>query len=72
MLIQCPHCDQYIEIIALNCAIFRCGIYKQNYEQIPPHLPELQCRQLIESNLIFGCGRPFKILNDIAIICEYI
>ena len=72
MLIQCPHCDQYIEIIALNCAIFRCGIYKQNYEQIPPHLPELQCRQLIDNNLIYGCGRPFKICNGIAIICEHI
>ena len=27
-VISCPHCGQFIEVLALNCRIFRCGIYK--------------------------------------------
>jgi hypothetical protein len=51
-LIECPHCKQICEIIALNCCIFRCGVYKYNnnqgqaFEQIPPHLQEKKKRLL--------------------------
>ena len=45
-------------------------------EQINPHETEENCNYLIKNDLIFGCGKPFRIItNDtkyIAIICDYI
>lgn len=75
--VKCPHCNEYIIIEQINCAIFRHGIYKDNYSQINPHLPKNDCDKLKNENLIYGCGKPFKIeKNDngvfIAVICEYI
>ena len=35
--IKCPHCEEYIIIEQINCAIFRHGIYKLNFTQINPH-----------------------------------
>jgi len=83
MIIECPHCNQSIEIIALNCKIFRCGIFKKDYTQIPPHLPKLECDRLFSENLIYGCGKPFQVIVKVAsndtdtdkitpVICDYI
>jgi hypothetical protein len=70
MLSLCPHCGIMIEIVQLNCAIFRCGIYKHNYQQIPPHLPKRECDLLIDK--IYGCGKPFRVINKKLEICDYI
>jgi len=74
--ITCPHCSITIEVIQLNCKIFRCGIYKSSGEQIHPHLPKNQCEQLVQTNAIYGCGKPFRIVNDIPPFvvekCDYI
>jgi len=75
MLVECPHCKQWIEILELNCKIFRCGMYK-NFKQIDPHMNKDGCDQLIKENKIFGCGKPFTVRQNkdewIAVICEYI
>ena len=34
IIINCPHCNQCIEVIELNCKIFRCGVFKKNMKQI--------------------------------------
>ena len=60
-IIECPHCQQSIEILELNCRIFRCGIYKRNFCQIDPHMPKIFCEELVANNAIYGCGKPFKI-----------
>lgn len=77
--IECPHCFQPIIIMKneINCAIFRHGIFKQNGEQIPPHLPKKHCDELVLKKLIYGCGKPFQLVaNDknemIPKICDYI
>jgi hypothetical protein len=80
ILVLCPHCSQLIEIVELNCRIFRCGIYRQNGFQIPPHLPKIECDRLAENGSIYGCGKPFRVemveleseKKYIAIICDYI
>lgn len=78
MFVECPHCSQMIEIIELNCRIFRCGILKSDYKQINPHLSKLECERLFAEKLIFGCGKPFRILESepnqelTAIKCDYI
>jgi hypothetical protein len=76
VIVKCPHCDEYIMIEELNCKIFRHGVFKNNGNQIDPHSPKNLCDYYIENNLIYGCGKPFKLLvnnnNYIAEICNYI
>ena len=70
---QCPYsdCNIAIEIVEINCAIFRCGIHK-NGQQIDPHLSKEECDKLKQNNKIWGCGRPFKLVNGILLQCDYI
>jgi hypothetical protein len=63
ILVKCPNCDIYIEVLQLNCKIFRCGILKNNGSQINPHLPKSECDKLFNSGKIFGCSKPFKIIE---------
>jgi len=72
-IVQCPHCYDFIEILEINCAIFRHGVYKQTGLQIPPHTNKDICDYLFLNNLIYGCGKPFKIIdNNKTEICDYI
>lgn len=75
-IIQCPHCNDYIIMIKLNCGIFRHGIFKLDYKQIDPHCPKEQCDNYIKNKLIFGCGKPFRVIMDgieyTTEICDYI
>ena len=74
--IKCPHCNIYIEVLELNCKIFRCGILKNTLKQIDPHLSKIECEKLVNNDEIYGCGKPFKV--DIidneykTFICDYI
>ena len=61
-IITCPNCDDILIISELNCCIFRHGIYKKTNQQIDPHLSEEKCNILIETNQIYGCGKPFQII----------
>ncbi len=72
LIVNCPNCNQYIIIEQLNCCIFRCGVFKYNGIQIPPHLGQIQCNNLIEQRLIYGCASPFRIVNGVAETCDYI
>jgi hypothetical protein len=73
LYVECPHCGIYIEIEKINCNIFRCGVYKSNIKQcINPHSSKKECDELKEKDLIYGCGKPFTIKNEKAIICDYI
>jgi len=70
-LIECPHCGIGIQVLALNCRVFRCGVYKNSgknsskffQKQIKPHLKKVECDRLVEQGLIYGCGKPFKIIR---------
>lgn len=72
MIIVCPHCNDYIEIISINCSIFRHGVYKNNFQQLNPHLKKEDCDNAIKQDLIYGCGKPFKIVNELVVKCDYI
>jgi hypothetical protein len=76
-IIECPHCHQYVIILELNCKIFRHGTYKSTGEQIPPHSPKDICDSLVETDQIYGCGKPFliNVLENgewCVEICDYI
>ena len=76
IIVNCPHCNDIVLIEKLNCSIFRHGVYKNNGAQIDAHSPKHICEDLILNNKIYGCGKPFKIIQQnttyIAVICEYI
>jgi len=80
MLYQCPHCDAtiLIEPEDINCGIFRHGVYKfyENTPQMDPHSSKEICDKAVAENLIYGCGKPFKIIlkdNKFVIeVCDYI
>jgi hypothetical protein len=75
-VLLCPHCNEYIIIEQINCAIFRHGVLKENGQQIEPHSVKELCEYYINNNLIYGCGKPFKIIFKNGIfeteICGYI
>lgn len=74
LYISCPHCSSLILIMKneINCAIFRHGYFKSNFTQIPPHESEEICTRLFVNEEIYGCGKPFKLINGVAEICDYI
>ncbi len=61
MLIKCPHCQCLVQIESVNCNVFRHGSYKEDGNQIPAHLPKDECDRLSREDLIYGCGKPFRI-----------
>lgn len=73
-VVKCPHCHILVEVVELNCRIFRCGIYKETYEQINPHMPKKDCDELVLNNSIYGCGKPFRIPegSTTPVECDYI
>jgi hypothetical protein len=72
LIVVCPHCSDQVIIEELNCCIFRHGINKNTLEQINPHALKEECDYLFENNLIYGCGKPFKIVDKKAVVCDYI
>ena len=75
-IIMCPHCQSYIEIEEINCAIFRHGVIKKTNTQINQHASKDECDTYIKNNTINGCGKPFRVISENneykAIICDYI
>jgi hypothetical protein len=81
IIFNCPHCNDTIQVFykELNCLIFRHGVMKDTLTQIDPHLNKDECDRLKKSNLIYGCGKPFRLVKSIDIsqqftpqICDYI
>lgn len=78
IFVLCPHCENGVMIYKkeFNCKIFRHGIYKKDNKQINPHLDKPSCDKLAETNQIYGCGKPFRIVEKedefVAEICGYI
>lgn len=75
---KCPHCSEYVQVekMQVNCTIFRHAIRRDNYTQISPHTPKLECDYLVETNQVYGCAKPFKFVYaspvNYVIECDYI
>jgi len=76
LIIVCPHCQELVLIEQLNCKIFRHAMFKTTGQQIDPHSPKEVCDELVNENKVYGCGKPFLIIEEdgkyVAIICDYI
>ena len=77
IVVQCPHCGDFIFIDQLNCQIFRHAVLISNREQINPHASKEECDSFVERGLVYGCAKPFRLVktNDGAFVvekCNYI
>lgn len=65
LIFQCPHCGEYVLVYLrdLNCKIFRHAVFKNNYVNINPHTSREDCINLINKQQIFGCAKPFQIIQ---------
>lgn len=76
IILNCIHCNELVIIEQINCAIFRHAVFKNNFIQINPHESKENCEKYIKNDLIYGCGKPFKIITDNEtyklIECDYI
>jgi hypothetical protein len=76
IIIECPNCKDFVIIDELNCMIFRHGVFIKDNKQINPHENKELCDKYIKENLIYGCGKPFKLIQQqekyIAQKCDYI
>jgi hypothetical protein len=71
-IIECPHCKEFVWIGQLNCRIFRHASFKTG-EQIPPHSTQQECETWLQQDLLYGCAKPFQILESGEVIqCDYI
>lgn len=70
--INCPHCGLDLEILEINCKIFRCGVYKNTFKQIYQHLNKKECDALKSKDLIYGCSKPFYYDGSVLKIIDYI
>jgi len=77
VFVTCPHCQGTVEILEINCAIFRHAVYKRTGAQLSPHASKAECDQLAEQGQLYGCAKPFRIVtNDNLVLeavpCDYI
>ena len=76
IIVQCPHCDDFVLIEKLNCCIFRHGVFIKSNKQIDPHATKELCDYYINAKKIYGCGKPYQIIIQdekyLAIKCDYI
>lgn len=66
MICKCPNCGICIDIVKINCGIFRCGIYilkNGKIRQIPPHSSKEKVEKIFKNYKVYGCGKPFKYDN---------
>ena len=79
-IFTCPSCNEMIQVSKndTNCLIFRHGVLKTDFTQINPHLSKTECDKMFYQNLIYGCGKPFKLIKNLentidkVEVCDYI
>jgi hypothetical protein len=70
LIYECPWCSTSIQIVAVNCNVYRCGQFKDTGDQLPPHMPEKESEELKES--YWGCGKPITLQNGQLVKCAWI
>jgi hypothetical protein len=72
-LFFCPHCGGGIEVADMQCRVFRHCVLKNEGILVNPHASKEELDILLEQDLIYGCGKPFRIdQNGVPVVCEYI
>ena len=77
-IFQCVHCKDYFVIAKkdFNCKILRHGVMKDTGKPMDPHAKQEECERLVQEGLIYGCGKPMRIIHQgdafHVEICEYL
>jgi hypothetical protein len=77
LILECPNCQDYfiVDEKEINCAIFRHAMFR-NGTMVNSHESKQNLEKLKSEDLIYGCGKPFKIVKQqdkyITEICDYI
>jgi hypothetical protein len=59
-------------VLAVNCGVFRHGVWRDSGMQLPPHASRSTCEAAVASGRLDGCGRPFRLLlNGVTEMCGY-
>lgn len=63
---NCPHCSNTIVVHSqeVNCQIFRHAVFKDTGLQVNPHASKAELDSLLAQELIHGCGKPFRFVNN--------
>jgi len=77
LVVACPHCGSPVIVDELRCGIFRHGVFRDSGLQIDPHATRQQIDGWVERSMIYGCGRPFRVVSVegrgmVAEVCDYI
>lgn len=72
IVLSCPHCHGGFIVERIQCGIFRHAILKSNGALVDPHASQAALEQLINQNLLLGCGKPFRYAGGKPEICDYI
>jgi len=76
LVFHCPYKECNILNIVysneIHCGIFRCGYDKLKKQQIPQHASKLECDILRNDKNIIGCARPYRLVENMPVICDYI
>ena len=66
IVFDCVHCKEMIMVYKkeMNCQIFRHAQFKDTYKQVNPHLDQRLCEYLIKNDMVYGCCKPFKIVEE--------
>lgn len=68
LILECPWCGVLVEIIEINCGIFRHGNDMAG-NQLPPHADEAFC--LANNDPAKGCGKPIRLTENTLIKCGF-
>jgi hypothetical protein len=75
----CLHCGEPFIIAKkdFNCKILRHGVMKDTLRPMDPHASKETCEEFVQKGLIYGCGKPMRILQKssdeyVVEICEYV
>lgn len=63
MLIQCPHCQQFVLIEDIGCGIFSHSVMKDTMKQLNSLASKEYCDYLKYNDLLFGCAGQFRIIG---------
>jgi len=74
---ECPHCQGavIVPVSDVACAIFRHASFNApDNPPIPPHTDQATCEELVRSDRVRGCAKPFRLVIDAmrVEVCGYI
>jgi hypothetical protein len=72
-ILFCPHCQGGFEVDLILCGVFRHAVLKGNGVLVSPHASEKELDELLQQDLIYGCGKPFFYnAKSPPVVCDYI